>query len=55
MAKAKKNAKNNQWATQMSVGNKHDHQVKTEFSNEWTSTHKVKDDGQCDCDKPCKS
>lgn len=39
--KAKKSEANNQWCGASVVGNTDDHQMKTEFSNEWASTNKM--------------
>ena len=39
--KAKKSEENNQWCGASAVGNTDDHQMKTEFSNEWASTNKM--------------
>jgi len=36
-----KTATDNQWVGQAAVGNTSDHEEKTEFSNEWASTHKL--------------
>ena len=33
--------RNNQWCGASVVGNTDDHQMKTEFSNEWASTNKM--------------
>ena len=48
--KAKKSAKNNQWATQAKVGKTCDHNQKTEFSNEWATTNKNSSEPMCQCD-----
>lgn len=39
--KSKKTEANNQWCGASAVGHADDHQMKTEFSNEWASTNKM--------------